>query len=288
MAIAQIVSLPVFLWYEENPNEIICLMMARKYPYLIFSGASFCVGQLCTNTSLSIVSVSLTHIIKITEPLVALFFGIAILKDDIKKEAILSMGIMLTGFVNATVYDTTFHMKGMIFAAVSNIALQVRNLYIKLSEAECKNGLKSITLFFLSNTISLIILLFPLIISQVIQPVAGLIRLDYQILSIGFFFAIQHIMSFFVLQHVFITTHALLNVLKRLFIIVICAVYLKTYVNMLQFVGIAIAFIGFYLYSMRMKSRSKLSKSLPPPQTNFSVVLCITSACIFLLGFFSL
>ena len=258
LAVAEIIALPILICNGVKLGEITHLLKQRNRFQILVVGTSFAVGQMCTNASLSTVSVSLTHIIKITEPLIALFFGITILKDKVKTEAALYMCIMMIGVAIATVYDTTFYPKGMIFAGLSSIALQVRNLYIKLIHKEQNIQVKSITMFFLSNTVALQVLFILAVLKNIrnySRP--SFFELDHSAFMTGIWFAGQHIMSYFVLQNVLISTHAVLNVIKRIVIIVVCALLLHTYVSLHQFVGIGIAFIGFFLYTITMKKATE-------------------------------
>ncbi|CAL4064012.1 unnamed protein product, partial [Meganyctiphanes norvegica] len=81
---------------------------------------------------------------------------------------------------------------------------------------------------------------------------------DYSILSsesirMGMYFSGQHIMSYLLLISISITSHALLNCLKRAFIIFISAVVLGIQLPPVQILGIVITIIGSILYAIEVK-----------------------------------
>ena len=287
LTVAEIICLPLFILTEDKPHEIIWSLMKGRNPYIYLIGTAFCIGQLCTNSSLSIVSVSLTHIIKVTEPLIALLLGVTILKENISKRAILFICVILIGIVIATAYDVSFNYKGVGFAALSNVAFQVRNLFTKLSDSNRKGPYKSITIFFLTNAISIAIIFVILFVIKLEHNCFATYMFDFECFLLGISFAGQHIMSFFVLQNVMITTHALLNVIKRLFVIVICSLFLKTYISTFQFVGIILTLIGLYCYSTALRKKVTPSETSSDTQPNAKCMICFTFVCLILVRTYS-
>ena len=267
VAVAQLTVIPflIFTWLKDPQ----AFRSVSEWPTtrVLLIGVSFGFGQLCTNASLSLVSVSLTHVIKISEPLIALLFGVTILKDKVPSSAMIYMVFLLVGVGVTTVQDTSFHYTGIAYAGMSNIALQIRNLNVKLLKAGQEEGINSTVLFALSNGVSVIAMVCLLLLQYLFAGYTALIPdLDVQAALTGMYFSAQHIMSYFVLQHVLLSTHALLNVTKRLSIIVISSVILHTPLSAIQFLGIGMALTGFYLYTMAMSTKDSsalvtLSKS---------------------------
>ena len=252
LAIAEIVSILLFLCAgTTSVTRLIGILKRRRWDMFI-TGSFFALGQLCTNGSFAVISISSTHIIKITEPIIALVLGKTILKDDIPKSVIFYICLILAGVAIATVNDVSVSPQGILLAGLSNVGMQARNLYIKLMISGAPDDLDNITCFLLSNFFSLIAVIFLSVLNTVWFGSDHVVfkDLDYNTVVTGICLAFQHVMSILVLQNVFISTHALLNVIKRLLIIVISAVVMHTTLSMIQTLGIGMALTGFYLYTL--------------------------------------
>ena len=283
LAIAEIVSILLFLCVgTTSVTRLIGILKRRRWDMFI-TGSFFAIGQLFTNASLAVISISSTHIIKITEPIIALALGKTILKDDIPKSVIFYICLILAGIAIATVNDVSVNPQGMLLASLSNVGMQARNLYIKLMIAGAPDDLDNITCFLLSNFFSLIAVSFLSVLNTVWfgSDLVVLNHLDYNTVVTGICLAFQHVMSILVLQNVFISTHALLNVIKRLLIIVISAIIMHTTLSMIQTLGIVMALTGFYLYTLVVgTNNTKLTHDR-------KFKLKVTIFCSLILGSFS-
>ena len=254
LATAEIVSVLMFLYMGRNSvYELSGIWKKNKWD-LALTGSFFAFGQLCTNASLAVMSISSTHIIKITEPIMALILGKSVLKDYIPKPAIFYTCLILAGVAIATVNDVSVSPPGILLAGLSNVGMQARNVNIKLMRGSTENELDNVTLFMLTNLFSLLNICFlvPFNLFSFEPDKIKSVDLEYSSVLSGICLACQHIMSIFVLQNVYISTHALLNVIKRLLIIVISAIFMKTALSIIQTLGIGMALMGFYLYTLAM------------------------------------
>ena len=129
---------------------------------LALIGMTFAFGQLLTNASLSISSVALTNAIKSTEPFVALIYGTLVLQKAIPRKAVVFMTCVMFGAIITSRTDDSFSSNGVMYAALSNIIFQTRNVMIKGYRSNY-NSFKDISLFLLSNTIGMAILLIALL-----------------------------------------------------------------------------------------------------------------------------
>ena len=245
-------------------------------------GITFAVGQLCTNASLSISSVALTNAIKATEPCVALIYSILILQNRIPNKAILYMILLIVGAAITSKADAGFSVNGILYAAISNVVLQTRNVLIKLA-VDGSSNIKGLTLFFYSSTFGLIFLMITNIVynNWIGFNWAGVKDINYICIMAGVFFALQHISSYMVLDYALITTHALLNVSKRVLVILVGSVVLGTILSFQQILGICIAFSSLYFYAQTLK---KYNTNLPTLKTYTTLRERILrySLCVFL------
>ena len=210
-------------------------------------GLTFALGQLCTNSSLSMSSVALTNAIKATEPFVALIFSFLFFQADIPSRAMFYMLLTIVGACLTSKSDSSFSVNGALYATASNFFLQARNVLIKNVDKDETNS-RGIRLFLYSNTVGLMFLAIACIIYSIINgfDLENIFFVDNAMVLAGIFFALQHISSYIVLEFASTTTHALLNVSKRVFIIFVGSVILGTVLTNKQIVGICITFISLY------------------------------------------
>lgn len=230
------------------------------YRKMLPMGTTFALGQLCTNISLSMVSVGLTHVVKTAEPVIAVAAGTLILGESINFKSIVYIAFLIMGVCLTVVHDAQVDWTGIAFAGLSNIFLQGRNILIKKNQKETEmkeEAFKGLPLF--CHTINSGMNLFLVMISVYIFAApdtfsifVGAIK-DPSTYLVGLCFSSQHIFSYYVLANITITSHALFNSVKRALIIVISCVVLHTQLYRIQVVGIAMACYFFYLYLTEKK-----------------------------------
>ena len=220
-------------------------------------GVAFAIGQICTNVSLSIVSVGLTHVIKISEPSIAVLGGFLLLGDAISNKSMVYISLLLTGVALTAVNDATFNSRGIIFAGVSNVFLQGRNILIKyIQKSSADDGgkvlFKGLPLFTSTMGTGFQFLTIMLGCYCVFIPgTAGIVLIclqDYMTYFVGVCFACQHLLSYYVLSNITVTTHALFNSIKRALIIIISCIVLNTPLKYVQMFGVTMACFFFYMY----------------------------------------
>ncbi|CAL4064010.1 unnamed protein product [Meganyctiphanes norvegica] len=221
-------------------------------------GGLFYLGQLSTNMSLSMTSVTLTHMVKTLEPLLALLWALTILKNKISGASIIHMLIMLVGVLLTSYTEVSFSFIGVTFALVSNISLSLRNLFIKLSNGNAM--LSGLQLFFVSCFFGAWYSASLYLFNKQLSITEEYYILTSESIRMGMYFSGQHIMSYLLLSSITITSHALLNCLKRALIIFISAVVLGIQLPPVQILGIVITIIGSILYAIEVLKKPKAGK----------------------------
>ena len=277
--VAQIVCIPFLLCSPNVMASLAETLQVSKVRCFII-GVAFTFGQLCTNITLSMSSVTVTHLIKMTEPILALTLGVILLKERVGVKAVIYICIMVTGISAASYYDSTFHIQGLIFGGLSSLLMVVRNLIIKMLIEQRKHT--GLALFVLSNMWAIFLLLACLLLYH---GENFDIELDVRVLPIGLCFALQHTMSYMVLNKIHLSTHACLNTIKRVAIILVSSWMLKTHLSILQLAGVNVAVISFYLYT-GTKNKGETSavgfQRFPwslSPKTVFFVILMLINVC---------
>ena len=208
---------------------------------------------------------AITNAVKATEPCVALIFGIFILHNAFSKKAIALMILVILGASMITIEDNTFSVDGVLYAALSNLFLQARNVFVK-SLMEISNDSKGPNIFLTCNFVGLIFLFILWTLYFIQEPSFENVNSEicYSYILLGTFFALQHVFSFMVLDYTLTTTQALLNVSKRVCIILIGALILGSSLTALQIVGMIITFTALYFYMKTLnedKSQMVLEKT---------------------------
>ena len=277
-AVGEMVALTIVVgnWYS-NKSYVSYKILTKKEDMgcsllILLMGLTFALGQLCTNASLSISSVALTNAIKTTEPCVALIFGVFILRNPIPPRAILFMLILMGGAAITSKSDSSFSANGALYAAFSNVVLQTRNVLIKSAANNSQVTNNGTTMFLYSNTFGMLFLLFANIFCTALNGFSwdDIRNINALCIMTGVFFALQHMSSYVVLDYALITTHSLLNVSKRVLIILIGSVILGSTVTMKQNVGICITFTSLYFYMKTLNKHNikMVKESLGTDNTN--------------------
>ncbi len=144
---ATLISCLLILLCKPHQETIIRQSSKQGKGYIVI-GVAFAIGQVCTNTALSIVSVTLTHVIKITEPIIVMLLGISFLKYNISKTSLACICFIQRGIILINTSDETLQFKGVLFAFLSNIAFPVRNLFIVKHQQH--NKTRKLYIFFIS------------------------------------------------------------------------------------------------------------------------------------------
>ncbi len=222
----------------------------------IFIGFTFAFGQLFTNLSMAYISIGLTYVIKILEPLFAIC-GTILLFKEIPSLAVLiyTCGIML-GVCLVVIKDCSHNSEGIVYALLSNLFLASRNTGIKYinkqTSVQCKGNFSTVHKLEDFSIISMIASLFMLGLLLIAQCtwVECFEYFTYgQLYAVASCFLGQHIFSYLVLGEVSVLGHALANSLKRLLVIFVSSLVMRTALTSIQELGVMIAIYCFYLYS---------------------------------------
>eukprot|EP00252_Welwitschia_mirabilis_P000875 TRINITY_DN1085_c0_g1_i1.p1 TRINITY_DN1085_c0_g1~~TRINITY_DN1085_c0_g1_i1.p1 ORF type:complete len:433 (+),score=37.62 TRINITY_DN1085_c0_g1_i1:278-1576(+) len=219
---------------------------------------SFChsLGHVMTNVSFATVAVSFTHTIKALEP----FFNAAasqfVLGHQIPLKLWLSLAPVVLGVSMASLTELSFNWTGFISAMVSNIAFTYRSIYSK----KAMTGMDSTNVYAYISIISVFMCLPPAIIiegpklmqhgfADAIAKV-GMGKFISDLFWVGMFYHLYNQVANNTLERVAPLTHAVGNVLKRVFVIGFSIVVFGNKISTQTAIGTSIAIAGVAIYSL--------------------------------------
>ncbi|XP_022148988.1 triose phosphate/phosphate translocator, chloroplastic-like isoform X2 [Momordica charantia] len=194
---------------------------------LLLTPVSLChaLGHVMSNVSFAAVAVSFTHTIKALEP----FFNAAasqfVLGHQIPISLWLSLAPVVLGVSMASLTELSFNWTGFISAMISNIAFTYRSIYSK----KAMTGMDSTNVYAYTSIIALLFCIPPAVMiegPQLLQhgfkdaiAKVGLQKFLSDLFWIGMFYHLYNQLAANTLERVAPLTHAVGNVLKRVFVI---------------------------------------------------------------------
>ncbi|KAH7682241.1 solute carrier family 35 member E1 protein [Dioscorea alata] len=226
------------------------------------------IGHITSNVSFAAVAVSFTHTIKALEP----FFNAAasqfILGQQIPFTLWLSLAPVVIGVSLASLTELSFNWLGFISAMISNISFTYRSIYSK----KAMTDMDSTNLYAYISIIALIVCIPPALILEGPQLLkhgfndaiakVGLTKFVTDLFWVGLFYHLYNQVATNTLERVAPLTHAVGNVLKRVFVIGFSIVVFGNKISTQTGIGtcIAIAGVAIYSYIKAKMEEEKLQK----------------------------
>ncbi|GMI90247.1 triose-phosphate / phosphate translocator, ACCLIMATION OF PHOTOSYNTHESIS TO ENVIRONMENT 2 [Hibiscus trionum] len=225
---------------------------------VLLTPVAFChaLGHVMSNVSFAAVAVSFTHTVKALEP----FFNAAasqfVLGHQIPLSLWLSLAPVVIGVSMASLTELSFNWTGFISAMISNIAFTYRSIYSK----KAMTGMDSTNVYAYISIIALLFCLPPAIFIEGPQLMqygfrdaiakVGLTKFLSDLFWIGMFYHLYNQLATNTLERVAPLTHAVGNVLKRVFVIGFSIVVFGNKISTQTGIGTAIAIAGVAMYSL--------------------------------------
>ncbi|KAJ0876081.1 putative triose phosphate/phosphoenolpyruvate translocator, sugar phosphate transporter [Helianthus annuus] len=219
---------------------------------------AFChaLGHVTSNISFAAVAVSFTHTIKALEP----FFNAAasqfILGQSIPITLWLSLAPVVIGVSMASLTELSFNWLGFTSAMISNISFTYRSIYSK----KAMTDMDSTNLYAYISIIALLFCIPPAIILEGPQLIkhgfsdaiakVGLTKFVTDLFWVGMFYHLYNQLATNTLERVAPLTHAVGNVLKRVFVIGFSIVVFGNKISTQTAIGTSIAIAGVAIYSL--------------------------------------
>ncbi|XP_075524144.1 triose phosphate/phosphate translocator, chloroplastic-like isoform X1 [Primulina tabacum] len=250
----------------------------------ILTPVAFChaLGHVMSNVSFAAVAVSFTHTIKALEPFFNAGASQFVLGHQIPLPLWLSLAPVVIGVSMASLTELSFNWTGFISAMISNIAFTYRSIYSK----KAMTGMDSTNVYAYTSIIALLFCLPPAIFVSFLQTFyrkffekqlidaffryffqiegphlmqygfkeaiakVGLYKFLSDLFWIGMFYHLYNQVATNTLERVAPLTHAVGNVLKRVFVIGFSIVVFGNKISTQTGIGTGIAIAGVALYSL--------------------------------------
>lgn len=213
------------------------------------------IGHITSNVSFAAVAVSFTHTIKALEP----FFNAAasqfVLGQQIPITLWLSLAPVVLGVSMASLTELSFNWTGFISAMISNISFTYRSIYSK----KAMTDMDSTNLYAYISIIALIVCIPPAIILEGPQLMkcgfndaiakVGMTKFVSDLFWVGMFYHLYNQLATNTLERVAPLTHAVGNVLKRVFVIGFSILVFGNKISLQTGIGTGIAIAGVAMYS---------------------------------------
>ncbi|XP_024031069.1 triose phosphate/phosphate translocator, chloroplastic [Morus notabilis] len=212
-------------------------------------------GHVTSNVSFAAVAVSFTHTVKALEP----FFNAAasqfILGQSIPITLWLSLAPVVLGVSMASLTELSFNWTGFISAMISNISFTYRSIYSK----KAMTDMDSTNIYAYISIIALFVCIPPALIVEGPQLIkhgfndaiakVGLVKFITDLFWVGMFYHLYNQLATNTLERVAPLTHAVGNVLKRVFVIGFSIIIFGNKISTQTGIGTSIAIAGVAIYS---------------------------------------
>ncbi|XVF25749.1 hypothetical protein REPUB_Repub13aG0240400 [Reevesia pubescens] len=212
-------------------------------------------GHVTSNVSFAAVAVSFTHTIKALEP----FFNAAasqfVLGQSIPLTLWLSLAPVVIGVSMASLTELSFNWTGFISAMISNISFTYRSIYSK----KAMTDMDSTNIYAYISIIALFVCIPPAIIFEGPQLMkhgfndaitkVGITKFISDLFWVGMFYHLYNQLATNTLERVAPLTHAVGNVLKRVFVIGFSILAFGNKISTQTGIGTVIAIAGVAAYS---------------------------------------
>ncbi|KAL6294838.1 hypothetical protein ACE6H2_002980 [Prunus campanulata] len=229
-----------------------------KEQLALLTPVAFChaLGHVMSNVSFAAVAVSFTHTIKALEPFFNASASQFVLGQHIPLSLWLSLAPVVIGVSMASLTELSFNWLGFGSAMISNIAFTYRSIYSK----KAMTGMDSTNVYAYISIIALLVCIPPALLiegPQLLQygfrdaiAKVGLYKFLSDLFWIGMFYHLYNQLATNTLERVAPLTHAVGNVLKRVFVIGFSIVVFGNKISTQTGIGTAIAIAGVAIYSL--------------------------------------
>ncbi|PIA35121.1 hypothetical protein AQUCO_03600055v1 [Aquilegia coerulea] len=212
-------------------------------------------GHVTSNVSFAAVAVSFTHTIKSLEPFFNASASQFILGQQIPLSLWLSLAPVVIGVSMASLTELSFNWLGFISAMISNISFTYRSIYSK----KAMTNMDSTNLYAYISIIALFVCIPPAIILEGPKLInhgfadaiakVGMTKFISDLFWVGMFYHLYNQLATNTLERVAPLTHAVGNVLKRVFVIGFSIVVFGNKISTQTGIGTSIAIAGVAIYS---------------------------------------
>eukprot|EP00401_Gymnodinium_catenatum_P018408 CAMPEP_0117576140 /NCGR_PEP_ID=MMETSP0784-20121206/62629_1 /TAXON_ID=39447 /ORGANISM="" /LENGTH=282 /DNA_ID=CAMNT_0005375353 /DNA_START=93 /DNA_END=941 /DNA_ORIENTATION=- len=247
------------------------LPVGGEWRVLSKTSFTYTAGFICTNLAFSLAGAPFVETVKSSEPIttVILAFGLLGEVDSLMTYAMLLP--IMAGVAMASMSDMTFSWLGLLVVQASNIGFSARAVYAKqLTKGFPKSGSarSNFELFYHISRLGLLLIVPALtldvaplrasISADKFSPVALLATMSFN----GIFYTLYNLFSFMVLSRVSTSTHAVLNVFRRVVVICATTIFFGAPVTAYNSMGIVVAVAGVLAFTRAKQAQTSAIRKI--------------------------
>jgi len=221
-------------------------------------------GHALSSLAVSRVEVSLVHTIKALSPLFTVLSYALFFRVPYSTRTYIALVPLMTGVVlacSSLSKNKRDDMVGFAAALGSTLIVVAQNIYSKKllkpavsAATNAPEKLDKVNILFYSSACSVVLMLPMMLyydVGHMIAPTSPRMSLYalYLLTSNGIVHFAQNLLAFQVLAHVSPVTYSVANLFKRVFVILVAIAWFGQRVSIWQWIGIALTFVGLYLYN---------------------------------------
>tara|TARA_Y100000389_G_C17388584_1_gene478517 strand:- start:116 stop:1276 length:1161 start_codon:yes stop_codon:yes gene_type:complete len=252
----------LFFWKTKirKPPKLTIESIKTYIPISFFHS----IGHISAVVSVGAGAVSFTQIVKAAEPLFTCGFNWILLGDKITLPVGLSLIPIILGVSFASISELYFTWTSFIGAMVSNIAFAGRNVASRLALDKPKG--ENITPENLFGILTIMSFLMSVIFTIIFEgnkiqniwihktyPTHLILKKTFET---GMYFYLYNEAAMMVLNNMNPVSHAIINTLKRVILLLVCVLFFNTPLSRNGIIGSSIAIGGSYLYA-KAKQKNK-------------------------------
>ena len=253
------------IWPSNSPKVTICIATLANV-----------VGSLSTNSAYALAGSSITEAVMSCEPMFTFFLSLCLYNNhkNLNQSTLVSVLTMIAGACTIVVVNTSVNVWSLFAELFSNIAFATRVIYLK------KLSWENVFQKYAAVSIGSILLLVPATILKlvVLSTHTNSVILNGSVISLIFHF-IYNTASITVLQDVSPLTHTVLNLSRRVCVVIANLVYFHTTpLSLKLIIGLVIFNLGIALY-YHHKNTSSFKNNI-----GRTIIHILLVACIIILG----
>ncbi len=239
--------------YKELSGPSISLVVSIGFTYTL--------GFILTNMAFNKVSASFAETVKASEPLSSVLLGYIFYSEFLSTKTYLTLIPICIGVATSCMSSDAFNLAGFSLAMGSNFFFSSRAVLSKVLMRSYPDAMNEISLFAHISSVGVIVVMPFVFFFDVIELMntnpknvgndSSISSLMLYVMYIcnGLAYTVYNLMSFMVLTRTNIATHAVLNVFRRVFIIVFTSIYFGNHLSALNIFGICLSIVGVLLFN---------------------------------------
>ncbi|XP_071116168.1 uncharacterized protein [Haliotis cracherodii] len=224
------------------------------------------IATLATNYSLSLIHASSTFAIKMLEPITSAVIQWTMFSVTLPVSSMLTLPVIVSGAILFTgnPFQDAALSQGLLWALISNLALAFRNISMKRlfqngHHLEARSKVVTIT-----TTGTLLLMLCLLCLVQgpsfchlgILATSSAVFHVVYTYLSVAL-----------VLKSVSVVTHAVINIFKRIAVVLMLCVFGRRGLTLINITGLLVSGLGLVLYSIKKNQAPSPTRTVPAVST---------------------